>query len=89
MTGFCLRAGRPVRDVTLISCNNEQPWLAGLRPRPATIDLGAKTTGRCAAEQLLWRIRCPEKQRRIQVLVEPVLITDAPGSPSGGRLRST
>lgn len=68
------RGIQPGRDMTLISCNNEEPWLAGLRPRPATIDLGAQTTGRCAAEQLLWQIRCPEEQRRIQVLVEPVLI---------------
>ncbi len=72
----CLEARglQPGRDLTLISCNNEEPWLAGLRPRPATIDLGAETTGRCAAEQLLWRIRCPEEQRRIQVFVEPVLV---------------
>jgi DNA-binding LacI/PurR family transcriptional regulator len=70
-------------EMTLISCNNETPYLAGLRPRPATIDLGPEITGRRAVEQLLWRMRHGVDSRRVQVIVEPVLVSgelDLPGS---------
>jgi DNA-binding LacI/PurR family transcriptional regulator len=70
-------------DMTFISCNNETPYLASLRPRPATIDLGPEITGRRAVEQLLWRMRHGVDSRRVQVIVEPVLVPgelDLPGS---------
>jgi DNA-binding LacI/PurR family transcriptional regulator len=65
---------RPKEDLTIISCNNERPYLMGLRPRPATIDLAPEITGRRAIEQLLWRIRHPNEKRRVQVMVEPILV---------------
>jgi DNA-binding LacI/PurR family transcriptional regulator len=65
---------QPGTDLKIISCNNEEPYLAGLHPRPATIDLAPEVTGRRAVEELLWRIRNPEETRRVQVMVEPVLI---------------
>ncbi len=65
---------RPQKDLTIISCNNEEPYLAGLRPRPATIDLAPEVTGRRAIEQLIWRMRHPHEQRRVQVMVEPILV---------------
>jgi len=70
-------------DMVLISCNNETPYLACLRPRPATIDLGPEITGRRAVEQLLWRMRHGMDSRRVQVIVEPVLVPgelDLPGN---------
>lgn len=65
---------QPGKHVKIISCNNEEPYLAGLHPRPATIDLAPEITGRRAVEELLWRIRNPKETRRVQVMVEPVLV---------------
>lgn len=63
------------RDVEIVSCNNEEPYLAGLHPRPATIDLGPELTGRRAVEQLLWSIQRPNEDcRRVELIVEPILI---------------
>lgn len=64
----------PGRDVEIISAANEQPYLAGLKPRPATIDVGAEVMGRRAVEQLLWRMRHPNQDRQVQVTIDPVLI---------------
>ncbi len=65
---------RPGRDVTIISANNEEPYLAGLHPRPATIDVGPEATGRLAVERLLQQIRRPHDTRRVQVVVEPIVV---------------
>ncbi|MEX1039752.1 MAG: LacI family DNA-binding transcriptional regulator [Pirellulaceae bacterium] len=63
------------REIEIVSCNNEEPYLAGLHPRPATIDLGPELTGRRAVEQLLANIQNPEADsRRVEVIVEPLLI---------------
>lgn len=71
----------PGEDVQIVSCNNEEAYLTGLHPRPATIDLAPETTGRRAVEQLIWRIRHPKEERRVQVMVEPVLV---PGEDAAG-----
>jgi DNA-binding LacI/PurR family transcriptional regulator len=71
---FLVRGVQPEKDVRIISCNNDQSFLLGLHPRPATVDLAPETTGRRAVEQLLWRIRHPGETRRVQVLVEPMLV---------------
>ena len=44
------------RDITIISADNEAPFLAGLHPRPATIDIGIDEQGRKAIDLLLWRM---------------------------------
>ncbi len=63
------------REIEIVSCNNEEPYLAGLHPRPATIDLGPELTGRRAVEQLLWSIQQPQQSgRRVELIVEPILI---------------
>jgi len=61
-------------DLQIVSVNNEQVLLAGLDPRPATIDLGAEALGKRAVDQLLWRMRNPDEPRRVRVTVEPRLI---------------
>jgi LacI family transcriptional regulator len=68
-----LRVG-PGGDVEIISCNNEQPHLIGLHPRPATIDIRPDAIGRRGVEQLLWRMRNPGVPERVRHLVEPALI---------------
>ncbi|TWT34667.1 LacI family DNA-binding transcriptional regulator [Blastopirellula retiformator] len=63
------------REINVVSCNNEEPYLAGLHPRPATIDLAPELTGRRAVEQLLWSMRRPDDtDRRMELIVEPILI---------------
>ena len=70
------RGIQPGRDIAVISCNNEDPILATIQPRPATIDLGFEEIGRRAVRRLLGRIRHPNA-RPERVLVAPQLV--APG----------
>ena len=51
----------PERDVTIVSCDNEQSRLAGLQPRPATIDIRAEEVGYRAMIRLASRMRNPEE----------------------------
>ena len=51
----------PEQDVTIISCDNEQSRLAGLQPRPATIDIRSEEVGYRAMVRLASRMRNPEE----------------------------
>jgi DNA-binding LacI/PurR family transcriptional regulator len=44
------------RDLSVISCNNETPLLAGLYPQLTTIDIHAESIGRRTVDQLAWRM---------------------------------
>lgn len=66
-----LRVGK---DVSVVSCNNEQSLLMDLHPAPTTIDVHAEIIGRRAVDQLRWRIAHPEDVLPTQVLVEPTLV---------------
>ena len=59
------------RDLEIVSCNNETSLLAGLDPRPISIDIQPETIGRKAVEQLRWRILHPEEESQITVEVPP------------------
>ncbi|QQE11585.1 LacI family DNA-binding transcriptional regulator [Planctomycetota bacterium] len=65
---------KPGIDVEIISVDNEAPYLAGLYPRPATIDIGPISRGERGVEQLLWQIRHPEQDRGVHVVIEPILV---------------
>jgi len=65
------------KDITVVAFNSEDPQLAGLSPRPATIDIRAAEIGRCAVEQLLWRISHGDHPAKRRVMIEPVLIDPA------------
>ncbi|GAB4111104.1 MAG: LacI family DNA-binding transcriptional regulator [Phycisphaeraceae bacterium] len=67
------RGVEPGRDVEVISCNNE-PVLAGLDPRPATIDLRPEIIGRQAVDQLIRRIHASHDPVSVVSAVEPKLI---------------
>jgi DNA-binding LacI/PurR family transcriptional regulator len=58
----------------LVACNNESPFLAGLSPRPAVIDIRVESIGRQGIEQLLWRSRHPNLSERLLTSLEPRLI---------------
>ncbi len=79
----------PGRDVEIVSVANEKTYLAGLSPRPATVDVGAETMGKRAVEQLLWRMRHPHERRQVTVTIDPVLIEpeESDGSPGGFKAR--
>ncbi len=68
----------------IISCGNQSSCLAGLMPRPATIDVGSELSGRQAVDQLLWKIAHPNEESRTRLSVEPLLVEGeipAPDSP--------
>lgn len=58
----------------LISCNNERPYLMGLTPTPAEVDIRVETIGFRGVERLLWRIRNVGVAERMITAVEPVVI---------------
>ena len=60
--------------VEIISCNREEPYLFGLSPRPATIDLRLESIGRRGVEQLLWRVEHPQVPERIVTTIEPFIV---------------
>jgi LacI family transcriptional regulator len=68
------RGLQPGRDIEVVSCNNEAILLAGLAPRPATVDIHATEIGRKAVQRLLWRIRNPHKPVDT-ILIAPSLVT--------------
>jgi DNA-binding LacI/PurR family transcriptional regulator len=72
-----MRVG-PQRDLEIVSCNNERPYLIGLENMPATIDIRAESIGRRGVEQLLWRIANPNVPERVRCMVEPILVEPQP-----------
>jgi DNA-binding LacI/PurR family transcriptional regulator len=63
--------------VEIISCNNEEPYLVGLTPRPAVVDIRVESIGRRGVEQLLWRLEHPDVAERIITTVEPHVVEPA------------
>ncbi|MCD7895873.1 MAG: LacI family transcriptional regulator [Planctomycetaceae bacterium] len=64
---------RPLKDIDIVSCNNEMPYIAEIRPRPPTIDFNLREMGVRAVESLLWRISNPSRPAQ-KILVEPFLV---------------
>jgi LacI family transcriptional regulator len=64
---------KPQRDIDLIGCNNDQPSLAKMHPRPATIDINVSAVGRRAVEQLLSRMAEPADPLA-RIKLQPTLI---------------
>lgn len=65
---------KPGKDIDIVSCDNEEAYLAGLSPRPATIDIAGEERGRRAVYELLVQSRFPLEQRPVQLTVEPQLV---------------
>jgi DNA-binding LacI/PurR family transcriptional regulator len=62
----------------LISCNNEEPYLVGLIPKPAVIDIRVESIGARGVDQLLWRLEHADLHERIITAIEPVVISNDP-----------
>lgn len=60
-------------EVSVISCNNDGPLLAGLFPELTTVDIHPEAIGRRTVDQLLWRIGRPDEPSQ-EVTVEPTLV---------------
>lgn len=65
---------QPGTDVQVVSCNHEVSLLAGLEPRPISIDIQAELIGRTAVEQLRWRIMHPDDQTQMTIEIQPRLM---------------
>ncbi len=72
--GIPIGQSTPGKRVDVISCNNERPYLVGLAPIPAVIDIRVEAIGRRGVEQLAWRLANPNVGERFSVAVEPALI---------------
>jgi DNA-binding LacI/PurR family transcriptional regulator len=66
-----LQAGR---DISLMSCNNEQQLFMGIHPTLTTIDIHAEEIGRRAVDQLAWRLANRLQPRCEEVAIEPTLV---------------
>jgi len=64
----------PGRDIELIGCNNDLPYMEQMHPRPATIDLRLAAVGEGAVKQLLKRMANPDAEEREENLIKPMLI---------------
>ena len=68
------QAGRKIgKEVHIVTCNNERPYLDPLHPAPAVIDIQADFIGRRAVRQLLRRLESPQDPHET-TLIEPKLI---------------
>lgn len=68
------RLGRlPGVQMPVISCNREEPFLAMLHPRPASIDIHAREIGAAAVDLLIWRLENPDATPK-RTLLSPSLI---------------
>ena len=63
----------PGQDVQIITCNNERPYLTGLHPAPAIVDIHADYVGKRAIERLLWCIKHPADPYE-KVLIAPSIV---------------
>jgi DNA-binding LacI/PurR family transcriptional regulator len=66
--------------VQIVSCNNEKPYLLGLNPKPAEIDIRASSVGLRGVEQLIWRLEHPDVEERIVTTIEPDLVRPTNGA---------
>lgn len=64
------------RDISLMSCNNEQSLLMGVHPALTTIDIRAHEIGCRAVDQLAWRLAHREASH-LEISIEPTLVPGA------------
>lgn len=60
-------------DLDVISCNHEMSLLAGLEPKPVSIDIQPELIGKTAVEQLRWRIMNPDDESQRTIEIQPKL----------------
>ncbi len=60
--------------VRVVSCNNDQRCLAGLYPRPASIDFAPELTAKLAIEELLRQLKGENQDDKVSIVVQPELV---------------
>jgi LacI family transcriptional regulator len=74
----------PGRDVTVVSCDNQESLLSVLSPRPASVELRPEELGRLALARLMYRLEHPDDPP-LQILVSPGLGTcESPAAAGRG-----
>ncbi len=71
---FQQRGIHPGKDIEIISCDNEQSYLAGLTPRPATIDLGTEIRARLAVQHLVANLESDQLTQGLRLEIDPILV---------------
>jgi LacI family transcriptional regulator len=71
---FHQRFGTQMNQLRLIGCNNEEAYLSGLHPRPATIDINPRSIAEHAVRQLKWRCQNRNDPSQVIVRIEPTLV---------------
>jgi LacI family transcriptional regulator len=64
------------RDLTIISCDNEEARLSALHPRPESIDLNGDEIGYRAVVRLVWRLQNPNDVP-LSIQIPPRLIAQS------------
>jgi DNA-binding LacI/PurR family transcriptional regulator len=74
----------PGKDISVVSCDNQEAMLSLVRPRPASVDLRPETIGQLAVARLIHRLQFPE-EAALQIQVPPALGvgTDTPMTRDG------
>lgn len=58
----------PGRELQIIGCNAESPYLAGIRPSPCLVDIPSEEIGRRSVELLQWRMQHPDRPKSATIL---------------------
>ncbi|HPC64713.1 MAG TPA: LacI family DNA-binding transcriptional regulator [Anaerohalosphaeraceae bacterium] len=70
---LCSLGVRIGMDVEILSCDNQASLLAGLEPKPLSIDIQPELIGKTAVERLRWRIMHPEDDGLHTIEIQPRL----------------
>ena len=68
----------PQRDIEIITCNNERPYLSMVEPKLTVVDIQPQVIGRRTVDQLLWRV-ANANAPAMRIMVSPVLVVNDPG----------
>lgn len=71
----------PMKDIEIVSCNNDRTFLNSLYPQPAVIDIHTASIARQAVERLLWRMQHRDAPSTL-ILLEPSLLVNSPEAPN-------
>jgi LacI family transcriptional regulator len=70
------------KDLLLVSCNNEEPLLRGLMPRPVSINICSAEVGVAAVRRLCFKIEHPG-EAPVTIKIPPAMPVEAAGDPHG------
>ncbi len=68
----------PMKDIFILTCENNPYHMQQLDPRPPVIDCEAELIGAKAFEQLVWRMKNRKRQSTINTVIEPAVVEPWP-----------